>query len=76
MGIPGDFAHAEVAAAYETVIAACRRHGKWPGMGGLYVDDLMSRYIGLGMRLILAGNDLPFLMGAATQRTMLLRQCL
>lgn len=76
MGIPGDFAHSGIAAAYEAVIAACHRHGKWPGMGGLYVDDLLSRYIGLGMRLILAGNDLPFLMGAATQRTMLLRQCL
>lgn len=76
MEIPGGFTHPKIVAAYETVIAACRRHGKWPGMGGLYADDLLTRYIGLGARLILGGNDLPFLMGAATQRASFLRQCL
>ncbi|HEX7967946.1 MAG TPA: aldolase/citrate lyase family protein [Stellaceae bacterium] len=73
MGLPGQFGHAEVARAYERVIAACRRHGKWPGMGGVYVEDLQAKYIGLGMRMILSGNDLSLMMAGATQRTKFLR---
>jgi 4-hydroxy-2-oxoheptanedioate aldolase len=73
MGLPGQFAHAEVARAYEQVIAACRRHGKWPGMGGVYVEDLMAKYIAMGMRMIIAGNDRGLLMAAAGQRAKALR---
>jgi 2-keto-3-deoxy-L-rhamnonate aldolase RhmA len=73
MGLPGQVGHAEVARAYERVIAACRRHGKWPGMGGVYVEDLLGKYIGLGMRMILSGNDLSLMMAAASQRTKVLR---
>jgi 2-keto-3-deoxy-L-rhamnonate aldolase RhmA len=73
MGLPGQFAHAEVAKAYQTVIAACRRHGKWPGMGGVYDDALMAKYIGMGMRMIIAGNDRGMLMAGVSQRTRFLR---
>lgn len=76
MGIPGDFANPRLAAAYETVIAACRKHGKFPGMGGLYDEDLMQRYIAGGMRLILSGGDTAMLMQAASQRSAFLRRCL
>jgi 4-hydroxy-2-oxoheptanedioate aldolase len=76
MGITGDLGNARIATAYETVIAACRKHGKFPGMGGVYNDDLMRRYVGLGMRMILSGGDLAFLMQAATQRSSFLRGCL
>ena len=74
MGIPGEFGHARVAAAYETVIAACRKHGKWPGMGGIDSEELLQRYIGMGMRLVLAGGDGGFLMAAAARRAALVRQ--
>jgi 4-hydroxy-2-oxoheptanedioate aldolase len=73
MGLPGQFAHAEVARAYEQVIAACRKRGKWPGMGGVYVEDLMAKYIAMGMRMIIAGNDRGLLMAAAGQRAKALR---
>jgi 2-keto-3-deoxy-L-rhamnonate aldolase RhmA len=73
MGLPGQFAHAEVLKAYETVIAACRRHGKWPGMGGVYDDALMAKYIAMGMRMIIAGNDRGMLMAGVTQRAKFLR---
>jgi 2-keto-3-deoxy-L-rhamnonate aldolase RhmA len=74
MGIPGELGHAKVTAAYECMIAACRKHGKWPGMGGIYDEPLMQRYIGMGARFILAGGDLGFLLGAATDRTEFLRK--
>ena len=75
MGIPGQFDHAEIERAYERVIAACQKHGKWPGMGGCYVDDLLRRYIAMGMRMILGGNDLPFLITGASARAKHLRAC-
>ena len=76
MGIAGQLGDARIAAAYDAVIAACRKHGKWPGMGGVNAEDLFRRYIGAGMRLILGGNDVPFLLGGAARRTALLRSCL
>ncbi len=73
MGCPGEFGHPEIAQAYRRVIAACRRHGKFPGMGGVYTEPLMTQYIALGMRMILAGNDLGMMMAGATQRANFLR---
>jgi 4-hydroxy-2-oxoheptanedioate aldolase len=73
MGIPGEFAHAEVARAYERVIAACRRHNKAPGMGGVYTEDLLAKYIDLGMRMILSGNDLSLIMAGGSQKATFLR---
>ena len=75
-GIPGQFTHPTIVAAYEKVIAVCRQENKWPGMGGCYVDDLLKKYIGKGMRMILGGNDLPFLMGGATDRAKVLKGAL
>jgi 2-keto-3-deoxy-L-rhamnonate aldolase RhmA len=68
MGIPGNFTDARVADAYTKVIAACRKHGKFPGMGGMYTPELLERFIGMGARLILAGSDFSFLMQGATAR--------
>jgi 2-keto-3-deoxy-L-rhamnonate aldolase RhmA len=73
MGIHGDFGNARVSQAYEKVIAACARHGKYPGMGGVYDPKLMERYIRMGMRFVLSGNDLAFLMAGARERAAMLR---
>jgi 2-keto-3-deoxy-L-rhamnonate aldolase RhmA len=73
MGIHGDFANPRVPEAYRKVIAACAKHGKHPGMGGVYDPKLMTEYIGLGMRFILSGNDLAFLMAGARERASMLR---
>jgi len=74
MGIPGEYGHARVAGAYETVIAACHKHNKWPGMGGVDAEELMRKYIGMGMRLVLTGSDGGFLMAAAGRRAELARE--
>jgi len=73
LGHPGELAHAEVQGAYERVIAACKKHGKWPGMGGVYTEDLMTRYVTMGCRFLLGGNDFSFVLAAAQQRTKFLR---
>ena len=73
LGIHGNFTDSRVEDAYRTVIAACRKHGKYPGMGGVYEPKLMEKYIGMGMRFILSGSDLSFMMAGAKARADLLR---
>jgi 2-keto-3-deoxy-L-rhamnonate aldolase RhmA len=74
MGIHGDFGNERVVGAYRTMIAAARKHGKYPGMGGVYDETLARRYIELGSRFVLGGQDASFMMTAATQRTGFLRK--
>ncbi len=73
MGIPGDYSNPKVKDAYTKVIEACKKYGKTPGMGGVYNEDLMSEYIKMGMKFILSGSDLSFMMQSASQRSNKLR---
>jgi len=73
MGIPGDYNNPKVKEAYSKVIEACKKYGKTPGMGGVYNEELMSEYIGMGMKFILSGSDLSFMMQSASQRSNKLR---
>jgi 4-hydroxy-2-oxoheptanedioate aldolase len=73
MGIPGRYDDSRVVHAYETVIAACKRHGKTAGMGGIYDHPTMERYVRLGARFILAGSDMTFIMTGGQARTEFLR---
>ncbi|HZP92124.1 MAG TPA: aldolase/citrate lyase family protein [Burkholderiales bacterium] len=75
MGIPGQLDHPRVAAAIDTVIGACRKHGKWPALGGVYTRDLLKQYLARGIRMVLAGNDLSLLVGAATEQAKFVRGC-
>ena len=65
LGIPGENGHEKIQAAVDKVVAACRKHKKFPGMGGAYSEELLSLYIGKGMKMLLSGNDLPMLTAAA-----------
>ncbi len=64
LGIPGDRGHQKIQDAVDKVVAACTKHGKWPGMGGAYSDELLKLYIGKGMKMILSGNDMPLMIAA------------
>ncbi|MDR3473289.1 MAG: aldolase/citrate lyase family protein [Devosia sp.] len=68
IGIPGQIGHERVVAAYEAVIGACQKHGKFAGVGGVYDDVWAPRYLGMGARFILAGSDQQFLFTAARAR--------
>jgi 2-keto-3-deoxy-L-rhamnonate aldolase RhmA len=68
MGIPGQFTDPRVEDAYRKVIAACRNNNIHPGMGGVYEPKLLEKYIGMGMRFILGGGDMGFLMAGARDR--------
>ena len=65
LGIPGQQGHEKIQSSVDKVVAACRKHNQWPGMGGAYTDDWLKLYTDKGMKLILSGNDLPMLTNAA-----------
>jgi 4-hydroxy-2-oxoheptanedioate aldolase len=75
MGIPGKLDDERVVAAVHAVVAACKRHSNWAGLGGVYGKELLKRYIDAGMQFILAGNDLPLLVAAATEHANFVRGC-
>jgi 2-keto-3-deoxy-L-rhamnonate aldolase RhmA len=74
MGIPGQVGAPEVVEAQRRVVEACLAHGKHPGVGGVYDPPLMERCVDMGMRFILAGSDISFMMAAAKERGAFLRE--
>lgn len=74
VGVPGRYDDPKIVAAYEALTAACAKHGKWAGMGGVYDDALITKYVGMGVRFILSGNDLSFMLSGARARSGALRQ--
>jgi 2-keto-3-deoxy-L-rhamnonate aldolase RhmA len=73
LGNPGALGDPKVVACYERVIAACKRNGKHAGLGGVYTDDLMRQYIGMGTRFVLGGNDFSLVMQGAQARAKFVR---
>jgi 2-keto-3-deoxy-L-rhamnonate aldolase RhmA len=59
--------------AFARIVEACHRHGKFPGVGGIYDHAIMPHYINAGARFILSGSDLSFLMMGANARSSFLR---
>lgn len=68
MGLTGQFDHPEVAKAFERVIAAARRHGRFAGMGGVRDPGLFAKYLKMGFRFLTTNSDLAFLLQAASAR--------
>jgi 2-keto-3-deoxy-L-rhamnonate aldolase RhmA len=73
MGIPGKFTDPKVIDAYQTMVNACKAHGKFPGMGGVYAPDQMKIYTDMGVRLILSGSDFAFMMAGAKAQSAAVR---
>lgn len=73
MGIPGQFSDPRVGEAYRKVIAACRKHGKFVGMGGMYTPELIERHVAMGVQMVLSGSDFSLLMQAGSARASLVR---
>jgi 4-hydroxy-2-oxoheptanedioate aldolase len=73
-GIPGQYDHPRVRETYAATIAACRRHGKHCGVGGLSTrPDLVAEFVRMGARYVSTGTDLSFLMSACAGRAKFVR---
>ena len=65
LGIAGQMGHPKLIEAYATVAAACRKHGKVLGMGGINNREDAQRYVGMGARYLGSGTDHSYIMQAA-----------
>jgi len=75
MGLPGQYEHARVRDAYERTLAACRRHGKHVGVGGLATrPKLAAEFVKMGARYVSTGTDLAFLLAESTARAKQVRE--
>lgn len=68
LGVPGELDHPSVRDAVRRTIDACARHGKVACVGGAYRQDWLQLYAGMGVKMILVGNDLSLLVGALRDR--------
>lgn len=73
MGIPQGFDSPRLHEAMAKVVAACAKHRKHPGFGGVYDEENSSKFVQMGMRFILSGGDLPLFMAGASKRSQFLR---
>lgn len=75
LGVPGQNMHPKCLAALERVVAACRKHGKVPGMGGLSGGDSKpyEQVIKIGARFFSAANEWALMMAAGEERVRTLR---
>jgi 2-keto-3-deoxy-L-rhamnonate aldolase RhmA len=75
MGISGLFDDPRVHDAYSRTIAACRKHGKHVGVGGLPSrPDLIAKYVEMGARFVSTGTDLTFMIGACERTARQVRE--
>lgn len=69
MGLAGQLDHPKVRDAYARTIAACRKHGKHVGVGGLSTKPkLAAEFIAMGARMLSTGTDIQFLQAAMNEK--------
>lgn len=68
MGIAGQFQNAAFTEAIDRVIAAARGAGKWAGLGGIYDEAILPGFLDAGMRFILGGADMAFILAGGKSR--------
>ncbi len=73
MGIPGQMGHDQLIEAYRILTYECARLGRIAGMGGIYDETNVARYLQMGVRFVLGGSDHGLLLSAATARAAFLR---
>lgn len=75
MGIPGEWRHPRLHEAFVAAAAACRKHGRVLGIGGISGDLALQRELyRMGANFIIAGSDTGYLMSAARADVSALRR--
>jgi 2-keto-3-deoxy-L-rhamnonate aldolase RhmA len=65
MGIPGQYTHEKMRAAFEIVARAAKGHGKAMGVGGVRQDfEFQSWLLRLGVRYLTGGSDVGYILSA------------
>lgn len=74
MGIPGKIEDPKVRDAYATAAAACRKHGRALGIGGIKDGPMLEEIIRMGARFIMGRIDGALLQQAASAEVAALRK--
>ena len=75
MGIPGQYQHERMRAAFEAVATAARAHGKAMGVGGVRQDfEFQSWLLRLGVRYLTGGSDVGYILSAGRADVKQLRE--
>jgi 4-hydroxy-2-oxoheptanedioate aldolase len=74
MGIPGQYTNTLFRDAVAKVADAAQRHGKFSGLGGVYDPDTLADFLSMGMRFIVSGADISFMLAGAQERANFLRK--
>ncbi len=65
MGIPGEYKHDRMRAAYQAAARAAQAHGKSFGVGGVREDtEFQAWLVRLGMRYLTGGSDVGYILSA------------
>ena len=59
---------------FERVAAACKKQGRFAGLGGVRAEADLRVYFDMGYRFIMAANDVTLLVEAGRKRTDALRK--
>ncbi len=73
MGILGQFRDETFLDAVRTVAKACRAHDRSFGIAGIRDLELLTDFVGLGLRFVSAGTDVGFMTEAASAHATRLR---
>lgn len=76
LGMPGKFGCPEHIAALDKVIAAAKKHGKVPGVGGDRNIERQVDFIRKGCRFITTNSEIAFILAEGTRVTTELRKAL
>jgi len=75
MGIPGQYTHERMRAAFESVAKAAKDHGKAMGVGGVRQDfEFQSWLLRLGVRYLTGGSDVGYILSAGRADVKQLRE--
>ena len=74
MGIPGEYQHPRMRAAFEAVARAAKANGKSMGVGGVREDlEFQSWLLQLGVRYLTGGSDVGYILSAGRRDVKQLR---
>ncbi len=73
MGLPGQFDAPELALVVERLLAVCKQHGKFAGLGGDRDVVRMQNFLRAGGKFVTTDSDLGFLRAEASRKTGALR---
>jgi 4-hydroxy-2-oxoheptanedioate aldolase len=72
-GIPGQTGDPRIVESLEKLTKACKKHGKFAGIGGCGNPEHLQNYIKMGVQFILGGADSGLLAAAAAEQSSKLR---